>query len=423
MEDGRIQTTPDLPQDILMDIFTTFEIPDLVRAGSVCASWRSAYQTLRNHGLYKHSQTPCLFYTSESDAENTARLYSLVEKKVYRLALPDPPIRTRTLIGSSPQGLLVTVDDRSEMHLLNPITGQQIALPSVITIKQVKPIYDGSGVLRMYRYSNHVLEPPSDRPLSELRHQLHHKAFVFSLSDDASSSQGGGGGGEGYIVVLIHNPSCQLSVARVGADSWTWLPMPPHTSYADCMYKDGVMYAVTFKGQIHGFHLTSHAPVATMKMIMEEPMTLRYLSTYIIQAPCGDLLQVWRKFNYYDLESTPNTTVFWITRKIRVYKVDAAMNVLEPTSCLHGHALFLGHNQSLCLSTEEYPALKANHAYFTDDNKIWTMGLQNKRRDLGILNLDNNSREELVSPQLWSNCPAPIWITPNLTEISFPLDN
>ena len=102
---------------------------------------------------------------------------------------------------------------------------------------------------------------------------------------------------------------------------------------------------------------------------------------------------------------------------------DTVANELERTSCLRGHALFLGHNQSLCLSTEEYPALKANHAYFTDDCRYWTMGLQNNRRDMGILNLDDNSSEGLVSPHLWSNRPAPIWITLNLREINFNLDN
>ncbi|XBI52038.1 putative F-box protein At5g55150 [Aegilops tauschii subsp. strangulata] len=420
-EDGGIQTTPDLPQDILMAIFAAFQIPDLVRAGSVCSSWRSAYETLRNLGLYNQSQTPCLLYTSESDGESTARLYSLVEKKAYRLTLPDPPIRTRSLIGSSPEGLLVTADDRSEMHLLNPITGQQIALPSVITIRQVSPIYDDSGVLRMYRYSartrHTVLALPANLALSELRHQLHHKAFVFPLShDDASLEEAGG-----HVVVLIHNPSCQLSFARAGAESWTWLP--PHTSYDDCMYKDGLMHAVTSWGEIHGFDLASPAPVATMKIVMEGPMTYRYLSMYIIQAPWGDLLQVWRKFGDCDLGDTPQSSVFWTTGKIRVYKVDAAANELERTSSLRGHALFLGHNQSLCLRTEEYPSLKANHAYFTDDCKYWTMGLQNNRRDMGVLNLDDNSSEELVSPRLWSNRPAPIWITPNLREINFNLDN
>jgi hypothetical protein len=32
------------------------------------------------------------------------------------------------------------------MHLINPITGEQIALPSLITIESVRPIFNKSGV-------------------------------------------------------------------------------------------------------------------------------------------------------------------------------------------------------------------------------------------------------------------------------------
>ncbi|KAE8768365.1 hypothetical protein D1007_60184 [Hordeum vulgare] len=154
--------SPELPHELLVDIFALLEIPDLKRASSVCSSWRSAYTSLCNLGLYKRPQTPCLLYTSESAGESVAFLYSLAEKRSYKLTLPDPPMHTRYLIGST-NGWLVTADERSEMHLLNPITCQQIALPSVITIEHVTPIFDEAG---------------------------------------------------GHIVVLIHGPDGQLSFAR-----------------------------------------------------------------------------------------------------------------------------------------------------------------------------------------------------------------
>ena len=65
----------------------------------------------------------------------------IAEKKAYTLTLPDPPICTRDIIGSS-YGWIITADERCELHLVNPITGEQIALPSVSTIEQVKPIFD-----------------------------------------------------------------------------------------------------------------------------------------------------------------------------------------------------------------------------------------------------------------------------------------
>ncbi|XP_071681362.1 putative F-box protein At2g33190 [Lolium perenne] len=132
-----------------MCIFATLEIPDLVRAGSVCSSWRSAYTSLRSLRRYKLAQTSCLLYTYESAGDSVTCLYSLTEKRSYQLTLLEPPICTRCLIGSS-HGWLVTVDERSEMHLVNPITGEQIALPSVITIEQVKPIFDEYGAVHKY---------------------------------------------------------------------------------------------------------------------------------------------------------------------------------------------------------------------------------------------------------------------------------
>jgi hypothetical protein len=199
---------PELPHEVLMDIFALLEIPDLKRASSVCSSWRSIYTSLCSLGLYKRPQTPCLLYTSESAGESVAFLYSLAEKRSYKLTLPEPPIRSRYLIGSS-NGWLVTADERSEMHLLNPITCEQIALPSVITIEHVTPIFNETGALCKYHYSRHTdgvcTDPPSILALGELRNYLHTKAFVFY---DASAG--------GHIVVLIHNPYGQLSFARLG---------------------------------------------------------------------------------------------------------------------------------------------------------------------------------------------------------------
>uniref|UniRef100_A0A453JJA6 Uncharacterized protein n=1 Tax=Aegilops tauschii subsp. strangulata TaxID=200361 RepID=A0A453JJA6_AEGTS len=67
-----------------------------------------------------------------------------------------------------------------------------------------------------------------------------------------------------------------------------------------------------------------------------------------------------------------------------------------------------------------YPALKGNHAYFTDDQQ-YNQGRKTSRRDIGVVAFGNyNSKEDLVSPQLWSNWPSPVWITPSLTVMKLP---
>ena len=406
-ETKMVATLPELPQDILMVIFAALEIPDLVRAGSVCSSWHSAYAELRTLGKSKKGQTPCLVYTSESDPDDILSLYSLAEKRSYKLTLPQPPICSRYLIGSS-HGWLVTVDERSEMYLLNPITCEQIALPSVTTIEHVKSIFDEYGDVCKYEISWHTgtrssRKPPSIFALAELRGRLYWKAFVFPDTSTGS-----------YIVVLIHNPQAQLSFAKAGDDKWTWLP--PHYLHDDCIYKDGILYAVNVKGELHAFDLSG--PVVTMKTIIMIPEHYDCCSRYVVQAPWGRLLLVFRIVHDHDLEPQPGASEYWKTTKIKICEIDSLWNKTEAINCLRDHVLFLGHNLSLCLSADEYPALKANRSYFTDDNFLWTAGHKNNHRDMGIISLDDNSKEELLSPQLWSNCPAPMWIIPDLRKIN-----
>jgi len=143
--------------DVLEVILGKLEIPDLVRAGFVCCSWCNAYTSLRDLGRYKQSQTPCLFYTSKSTGDNVACLYSLVEKRVYKLTLPEPPIRSWILIGSS-NGWLITADEGSELLLVDPFTSEQIALPLVVTIEHVKPIFDDSGTIHKFELSYYTGE-------------------------------------------------------------------------------------------------------------------------------------------------------------------------------------------------------------------------------------------------------------------------
>ncbi|KAF7070115.1 hypothetical protein CFC21_075668 [Triticum aestivum] len=406
--DTAVGTLPELPEDILMHVFATLEIPDLVRAGSVCTLWHSAYTTLCNLGKYKQTQTPCLLYTSESAGENVACLYSLVEKRVYRLTLPEPPLSSRFLIGSS-LGFLATVDDRSEMHLVNPITGQQIALPSVTTMEYVKPIFDDLGVVHKYEYPSHSARraffTPSILAGCELRECLQIKAFVFH---DTSTGR--------YIVVLIHEPYNHLSFARVGDDKWTLLP--PHHHYQDCTYKDGLLYAVDIKGEIHAFDLSG--PAVTMKIIRGVDEDFYPDAIYIVEAPWGGLLLVSRFKEFEDPDEDGDPEIYVPhTTEIKLHRIDDGTERLVEIDCLPDHVLFLGHNDPLCLSAKDYPALKGNHAYFTDDDE-YNKNRKSSPRDIGVVGLGNNSEVDLVSPLLWSNWPSPVWLTPSLTVMKLP---
>ncbi|GJN25312.1 hypothetical protein PR202_gb13124 [Eleusine coracana subsp. coracana] len=333
--------SPDLPQEILLDIFAQLEVPDLVRAGSVCSSWNAAYTSLCNTGPCRLHQTPCLLYTSESSGASAVGLYSLAEKKAYTLTLPDPPIRSRHIIGSS-YGWIITVDERCELHVVNPITREQIVLPSVTAIEQVAPTFDDAGSI--------------------------------------------------------------------------------------CKY----LYACISSGEIHAFDLGT--PTVEPKIVLGSMKHCVSDRIYIMKAPCGELLQIWRsdaspqgdEEHEYDSDLELELSVgsqMSRTSSIKIHKVDLTSKKLVEVSNLSEHVLFIGLNQSHCHLAEDYLQLKANNAYFTDDNYIDITWFKNHRRDIGVLYMANNSKEEVVSPQLWSNSPTPVWLIPNSRRMSLPSHN
>jgi hypothetical protein len=139
---------------------------------------------------------------------------------------------------------------------------------------------------------------------------------------------------------------------------------------------------------------------------------------YVVQTPCGDLLQVRRDYEFID---TDDKKVICETKKILLYKVDMAAKELVKMKDLHDQVLFIGYNQSQSLSAKDFPQLKPNCVYFTDSESC-VSNYKNNSRDIGVLNLENDNREEIL-PQLWCSWPNPIWITPSLTRMNWSCTN
>ncbi|CAL5040317.1 unnamed protein product [Urochloa decumbens] len=449
---------PHLPEDILLQVFAGLEVPDLIRSGSVCTSWRAAYGTLLRLGRHKQQQTPCLLYTSKSSGERAAGLYSLADKHAYELPLPlpdDPPIRSRHLIGAA-HGWLVTADERPELRLLNPVTGDQIALPPVTTMEQLTPIRGDDGAVREYRYRSRNLDwvddddgEDDDRTWTwiigprKMRNSFFRKAF---LSSDPATGN--------FIVVLIQGPASQLSYARGGDDRWTLVPSSHYWNFEDCIFKDEeLVYAVTKSGRVLAFDFSG----ASVKYsVVMEKVARDYITPwkmYVVEAPCGDLLLVLKDKHFHDLDfrsrkfrveaedvSEPGLYALEddedfsdpeldplparsFSYVFQVYRVDLAAQEFVEVKSLGKDVLFLGHNQSLCLSSQEHPQLKANHVYFTDDCEHMASRHKRRSRKMGVYDLGDDSTKVIVSPRVWSNWPAPLWITLNQRRMNSALPN
>ncbi|OEL31787.1 hypothetical protein BAE44_0007193, partial [Dichanthelium oligosanthes] len=408
-----------LPADILSIVQGELEFPDLFRSASVCTSWRSAARSLRRHGLYSRPQTPCLLYSTAAAGTRAVKLYSLADKSTYTIPLPDQPIAERSIVGSS-HGWLVTADSRSELHLLNPATSEQLALPPVATVEQVSPILDDAGNLQRYDLSFYDAALPV-RPglpvnaadeLEQTKNTHEHlknamntefwccpKTAAFSgvyfsfycelqraelwahtardrppepyaadklrrflylkvvLSCDPSRGD--------CILMMIYNPYRQLAFARVGSKRWHWITTSFRESmYSDCIYNhDGAFYAMNRQGGIHRY--TIEGSCATRDVIFK--YTLPYTpahNMYIARTSSGDVLQIWR-ITSCPIEDSLETH----TTDIEMFKVDFDKQDIVDIGTLSGDALFIGHNCSCCLSTKDHPRLLSNHVYFTGDDE------------------------------------------------------
>ncbi|XP_052166314.1 probable F-box protein At1g65740 [Oryza glaberrima] len=328
-------------------VLCKLELPDFIRTAAVCTCWRAPALDLRRRGVYSFHRTPCLLYIPAAAAANggsstrSAELYCLADERPYTVTLPDPPIAERSIVGSS-HGWLVTADALSELHLLNPVTREQIELPPIATLEQVRPILEAAGDggdLRGYEvsfYDGDMREyraPGIYRP-DELRDLLNIK---------------------------------QPSFARVGDDKqWHWITTSSYyrSPYSDIAYRDGAFYAMNLLGGIHRYDI--HHSRATRTVVLADTLGYTLHHAYMAWTPSsGDVLQVWRLTHLPEDEEDEELR----TVGFHVYKVDFDSQDVVPIDSLGDEALFIGHNGTLCLSTKDYPALLPNHVYFTDDDE------------------------------------------------------
>ncbi|KAL6654878.1 hypothetical protein ACP70R_008343 [Stipagrostis hirtigluma subsp. patula] len=424
-----------LPEELLAEVMRALAIPDLFLAGTVCASWRAASSGVRRVRFPITDAAPCLLYSARSDADaGAATLYSPSCGARFRVRLPDPPLRRRALVGSA-HGWLATADEASNLHLVNPLTGAQLALPPVTALHHVESLRDEEGNLV---YSVHEGEGPDGPeypddpedpvdpevpvlyPAQKLRLYLYYKV-VLSCSPSA---------GRDCVVLLLHRPDGQLSFARIGDARWTRITdqtLKWDSSYRDAFYntKDRLFYVLSFDGSMLTLDLTGPSPVA--KDILPETAPWNDPIKDLVATPSGDMLQVWR-LKETKRSDTPVDVPAEVahevddpykvsyTKEFMLFKVDFAKQKLVKITSIGDHALFLGRNSVVCIPTKDFPMLKSDCAYLTDGFDEEMCPHKHNLREIGIWNFKTDSLESLgmVDSSEWLNWPAPIWIKPSL---------
>ncbi|GJN25214.1 hypothetical protein PR202_gb13013 [Eleusine coracana subsp. coracana] len=402
-------------------------VADAVHSGAVCASWRAAYDAFRRHRLPSPRQPPCLLYASDAAGPDVAALHCAATCAALRIPFPRARLARRPLLGSG-HGWLVTADEASKLLLLNPVTDAEVALPLITTLHHVESFTDERGAPMYNVFENIRAEPTDLEPHRAHEFMYYQYRVVLSASPAA---------GRDCTVLILHMPQGEVSFARLGDERWPWVAagkdtgLPWRYGYRDTMYNafDDLFYLLQFNAAMCSLDLNGPLPVAR-QVLGSVPKSV-YLKKYLVQTPSGDMLQVWRlrkhidsltpvelSPDYVDDDDIQNPHLELKTLDLQLYNVDLQHQRVEMIDSLPGHALFLGFNAALCLSVKDFPGLKPNYAYVTDDCEEYVSMLRYNLREIGIWSIADQSMPRLVdvSPVIypWLNWPSPIWIRPSL---------
>ncbi|CAL9125825.1 unnamed protein product [Musa acuminata var. zebrina] len=373
---------PELTIDVLGMIHGKLSICDYVRFRAVCKHW-NLVNKFEDHRRLR-PQAPWLMFSG--DDNSTVKFFSIVEKKIYKIQCPEPMIGKRIYVGSC-HGWLATLDGRCNMHLLNPLTGAQIPLPSVLTLPFIRDIYSLEGQI-----TNFNAEQDHNQYSLWLKFI---RKVVISKAPDADND---------FTIMMIYSHWCKLAFARAGDKAWTPIISPYY--YSDIIYRNAKFYTINYRQMIEVWE-ADELVFIIINLDLPPDVLLRGIY-YLVESLDGNLMMVQKEQNKWSPTDNPKNimcTVFFLDEQ--TYKWKMVKN-------LHEQTLFIGTNQSLCLSTIDFPELKQNCIYYTDDILDICGSYRYNIRHIGIFYLEDDMTRPInhLGYHYW---PPPLWLTPSLS--------
>lgn len=374
---------------------------------------------------------PCLVLPGKTS--ESARIFSLADWRFTPALALDP---THVILGTS-GSWLVTADKLARMHLVNPVTGEHAKLPDITTIMGIQ--YEEFSYNLDLRSLMQTVEPKF-RPRWELvrpqsftfaAHQMReyfYRKVVLSSSPNTSK----------YAAMLILERGFG-SPAFATEEKLEWRLASLSDSVEDAIHYNDQFYSITYSGVVHVWKHDTDADKMTSKVVQPSlllvdqdnmveaipRLTENYSSRhkYLVAGLDGQLMvvekysqEVWSKWRCY----------------FKVYVLDGevgGMQQWEESQDIGTAVLFVGLNNSLCVSTIEHPEFKAGCIYFTDDeleHAQWRTDERNRylykrrgfqNRCVGVYNLKKSKLEKvrwpMEQPSFW---PPAAWFMPSFAD-------
>ncbi|XP_060204805.1 F-box protein At2g26160-like [Lycium barbarum] len=373
-------------------------IEDYLNFSSVCKPWRCAAK--KDNFNSDLPRVPWLMLAEEQDEEGNScrQFFSLYNGMILKKTIPES--RGKRCLECL--GWFITVGKEGEINLLHPFSGVQIELPHQSNFENYEeaiPLFDKRAYIA--------------------------KA-VLSASPSYKSD---------YVLMVIEG-ALKISIWRPGDLSWTRIQRGG--LHHDVVYFNGQFYAIDRHGCVVVVYNVADPEPSETPLVAQLPSAGMMVWHYIVES-LGSLFVIVRHFEVkHDLPLnrdylTPltciiyhhvgddlinNTDIFCdkpdVTTTFQVFKLDIDAGTLIQIQDLGDRALFLGSNASLSVQASQFPGIKPNHIYFTDNDNASPVYNEGDGLDMGVFDVGDGSIKahyEGVSVSLV--CP-PAWVTPTL---------
>ncbi|XP_049396158.1 uncharacterized protein At1g65760-like [Solanum stenotomum] len=389
----------DLQQDLLFLIARRLNlIEDYFNFGTVCKSWHSA--TTKDNFNSDLPRTPWLMLAEEEndngDGDGTCscrKFFSLYNGMILKKKIP--MASGKRCMES--MGWLITVGkDEGEISLLHPFSGVHIELPHPNTMEN----YEHDRTADLWTF---------------------YQKAVLSASPSHTSD---------YVLMVIEGSWSELSFWRPGDLRWNriiWDEPSPPSSHVDVTYFNGHFYSVDYAGRLLDYDIAHPQPTRKLTAQLQFDTIDRQGQLYILES-LGSLFVVVRHgvrfrddghgdrfpLTYIRFEDEEEDCIYGTTN-FRVFQVDLPDGKVTETRELGDRAFFIGHSASLSIQASQFPGIKSNHIYFTDD--FWETYLYYEEGggfDMGVFSLADGSIQLHYEALSLSRVGPPTWVTPTL---------
>lgn len=300
-----------LPYDLIESIANLLNAAeDFLSFSSVCRSWRLVYKSKNWHPGF---QLPWLMLGEMQTNKGSMRQFLSMCKFKFHY-LPFPETQDFRCWGAC-QELVITINPRFEVRLVNPFTHACIDLPSITTLNI-------QGAARDCWFS------------------FIHKAKYFKIQNE-------------YMVFIIYGPRFEVAFTRSGDSIWSLVQSLIPARFVDVVcFKDQIM-ALSIVGTLFSLETNGVDPPRMLCVSPPPQQEKSWQKMYLVESS-GDLLIL---FSY------PSGNM---VSRFRAYRFDISKREWIRLEDLGNNVLLI--DTGICTSLLACDYLQCNCIYFVHDN-------------------------------------------------------